>query len=227
MPLRLRQHQKPKQKAKGNAKKSAAKSKTGSIETASVGTSTKKRARGKETESNSASDGEEEKQSSHEQLNAVFDERYDECNERRAAYQALDNLLSGSKKSLNEENNTTIDKIDASSTGKQRMKQWLPCQAAYTGSQPGRQARYGILSQDTVEKIPPEILHLFNLDLENVIIKPTGNWQREIILLFGSSTCKGNALFTATTAGRTLQSGISCHTLISNQGIGARSIFKD
>ena len=54
------------------------------------------------------------------------------------------------------------------------MKQWLPCQAAYTGSQPGRQARYGILSQDTVEKIPPEILHLFNLDLENVIIKPTG-----------------------------------------------------
>ncbi|KAL7550627.1 hypothetical protein ACHAWF_013893 [Thalassiosira exigua] len=80
-----------------------------------------------------------------------IDEKLDECAEHRDAYRALDALLSGS----NDKN--------------QSAKQWLPCQAAYAGSQPGREVRYGTLSNDTLAKIPSQVLKLFDLDVEGTV----------------------------------------------------------
>jgi DEAD/DEAH box helicase domain-containing protein len=77
--------------------------------------------------------------------------------ERRAAYQALDDLLSGSGSSL------TAKSGKADSDDRAR----LPFQAAYAGSHAGRHVRYGVLSNENAARIPPKLLKLFNLDLDN------------------------------------------------------------
>jgi DEAD/DEAH box helicase domain-containing protein len=95
------------------------------------------------------------------QVDIGEDERYCECIERRAAYLALDVLLSGSGKVSN---NGIADRGD-SVEQKRTAKQWLPCQAAYAGSHQGREVRYGKLSNETLAKIPGDILKAFNLDV--------------------------------------------------------------
>lgn len=91
------------------------------------------------------------------------DERFDGDIERRAAYQALDALLSGSGSMFTNKKGKadSDDSVDEKPTA----KQWLPCQAAYAGSHSGRHVRYGALSKETAAKIPPECLQLFDLDL--------------------------------------------------------------
>jgi DEAD/DEAH box helicase domain-containing protein len=88
------------------------------------------------------------------------DERLDDCIERKAAYQALDSLLAGTSSSLYDSKDCTISNFHFPTT----KKQWLPCQAAYAGTQSGRDARYEYLSKETASKIPPTILQLFNLN---------------------------------------------------------------
>ena len=89
------------------------------------------------------------------------DERLDECQDRRSAYQALDSLLSG--KFVEKKHTTTTIGYNNNEDKKQSAKQWLPCQAAYAGSDPSREVRYGVLSKETMAKIPSEILQLFDL----------------------------------------------------------------
>ena len=89
------------------------------------------------------------------------DERLDTCQDRRSAYQALDSLLSG--KYVEKKHTTTTTTDDNNDNEKQSTKQWLPCQAAYAGSDPSRKVQYGTLSKETMAKIPSEILQLFDL----------------------------------------------------------------
>ncbi|KAL9183498.1 hypothetical protein ACHAXT_004354 [Thalassiosira profunda] len=110
-------------------------------------------------ESNNAAEG-DEKQSPGEAIEEM-DERNDACQERRAAYRALDDLLRGWGASKADDNTPKEGKGSIS----ENDKQWLPCQAAYAGSHPGREARYGGLSEETRAKIPSELLKLFDLDV--------------------------------------------------------------
>jgi DEAD/DEAH box helicase domain-containing protein len=95
------------------------------------------------------------------QVDIDEDERCSECIERRAAYLALDELLCGSNKVSNNGIADIGDNVDQ----KRTAKQWLPCQAAYAGSHQGREVRYGKLSNETLAKIPGDILKAFNLDV--------------------------------------------------------------
>lgn len=96
------------------------------------------------------------------------DERLDECSERRAAYQSLDALLKGTVGSLVDNNNkgSIQSGPKCSADEKQTKKQWLPCQAAYAGSHPGRDARFETLSKETASIIHPKIFQLFNLNCD-------------------------------------------------------------
>ncbi|KAL7541610.1 hypothetical protein ACHAXR_013351 [Thalassiosira sp. AJA248-18] len=157
-----------KPKARGNSKKKTNKSKNDSeASKESATTSNKKRARGNNTEKETIDEVAKDQPHQEQDGVAETDERFDECDERRAAYQALDALLRGSGKSLNERDDATIDSSDP----KRTAKQWLPCQAAYAGSHPGRVARYETLSKETLAKIPSEILQLFDLDLDGSRLK--------------------------------------------------------
>jgi DEAD/DEAH box helicase domain-containing protein len=98
------------------------------------------------------------------QVDVDEDERCSECIERRAAYLALDALLSGSGKVSNNGIADIGDNVDQ----KRTTKQWLPCQAAYAGSHQGREVRYGKLSNETLAKIPVDILKAFDLDWGNI-----------------------------------------------------------
>lgn len=75
--------------------------------------------------------------------------------ERSSAYKALHNLLSNDGK---DENSAQI----------KPSKNWLPCQAAYAGSHPGRIVEYGALTKDTLDKIPSDVLELFRLDVNDI-----------------------------------------------------------
>ena len=108
----------------------------------------------------------------HDNAMAEVDERLDKNEERRAAYQALDSLLRGFSCSQTEKKVSASAALDGSedSDEKQQLsseKQWLPCQAAYAGSHPSRKVRYGTLSEETMAKIPNEIMQLFDLDSDS------------------------------------------------------------
>jgi len=108
-------------------------------------------------------DEHDEKQSHQEKDNIEeVDERLEGCQQRRSAYQALDLLLSGKFVEKKHATTSTTDD-DNDDTNKKSTKQWLPCQAAYAGSDPSREVRYGVLSKETMAKIPSEILQLFDL----------------------------------------------------------------
>ena len=164
----ITEHSKP--EAKG--KKRGAKSKNDSKATKNK----KKRTEGNTLEI-SAEDEEDMKQP-YQDITSEVDERLDECDERRAAYQALDALLRGSGSSVSENKGATVN--GSSDIDKMKnTKQWLPSQASYAGSQPGREVRYGTLSKETVAKIPPEILQLFDLDSNSATL---GRQKRRLFL---------------------------------------------
>ncbi len=108
---------------------------------------------------NETNEGTEHAIESHQDIDAE-DERLDECIERKAAYHALDSLLTGTTSSLNDSKGSIKSSLDFRTT----KKQWLPCQAAYAGTQSRRDARYEHLSKETASKIPTTILQLFNLN---------------------------------------------------------------
>ncbi len=118
------------------------------------------------------SDGDEDDmdqlKQAHQDPYVEVEERFDGSIERRAAYQALDDLLSGSGSSFTAKSG----KADSDD----RAKTWLPFQAAYAGSHAGRHVRYGVLSNETMARIPPKLLKLFNLDLDG-----TGSTTPEIL----------------------------------------------
>ena len=141
---------------------------------------TRKRAAGQQTESQVVGEGEErqphqdtdsgdvgdgEQKPSQQEENEEGDGAHGECHERRAAYRALDALLRGSNYSLDETQNGSMDDCSDPTIGEHSPKQWLPCQAAFAGSRPGRDARYGTLSREALTEIPPEVLRLFDLDV--------------------------------------------------------------
>jgi DEAD/DEAH box helicase domain-containing protein len=97
------------------------------------------------------------------QVDIDDDERCSECIESRTAYLALDVLLSGSGKVSDNGISDRNDSVDQ----KRTTKQWLPCQAAYAGSHQGREVRYGKLSNETLAKIPLDILKALDLDRGN------------------------------------------------------------
>ena len=109
-------------------------------------------------------DGMDQLKQAHQDPCVEADERFNGSIELRAAYQALDDLLSGSGSSLTAKRGKadSDDRVDE----KRTAKPWLTCQAAYAGSHAGRHVRYGVLSNETVARIPPELLKLFNLDLD-------------------------------------------------------------
>ena len=109
---------------------------------------------------------EEDGEQPHQEDNVVevVDERLDECKERRDAYQALDSLLSGVSSSSSSEKKGPMELDESIEKQKQSAKQWLPCQAAYAGSHPSRDVRYGTLSKETLAKIPRDVLQLFEID---------------------------------------------------------------
>ncbi|KAL3782980.1 hypothetical protein HJC23_003136 [Cyclotella cryptica] len=94
-----------------------------------------------------------------------------EQGDRTSAYRTLHSLLS---RKYNEDvsvaaTNAPYDNKDDESIEENGLKQhWLPCQVAYAGSHPGRESRYSSLSDDTLNKIPSEVLHLFNLDIDGI-----------------------------------------------------------
>ena len=92
--------------------------------------------------------------------------------ERAQAYRALHNLFSRKNKVASSSSNRceisdtfTSTSCDALHKENQRISHWLPCQAAFAGSQPGRESRFGALSRETLDKIPSDVLHLFNLNM--------------------------------------------------------------
>jgi DEAD/DEAH box helicase domain-containing protein len=94
------------------------------------------------------------------------DEINSKCSERAEAFKALHNLFSRERRNIEDDLNEKT----------KQTKHWLPCQAAFAGSQPGRDPRFGILSKDTLDKIPSEVLHLFHLNRNDIVngkIKPT------------------------------------------------------
>jgi hypothetical protein len=103
------------------------------------------------------------------------DEINSECSERVEAFKALHNLFC--KKSPSDSTDKSQRNLDDELNEKpEQTKHWLPCQAAFAGSQPGRDSRYGVLSKDTLDKIPSEVLPLFHLNLNettNGKTKPT------------------------------------------------------
>ena len=108
---------------------------------------------------------EEDEERSHQEDNVIeVDDRLDECKERSEAYQALDSLLSGVSSSFSSEKKGTLTVDKSIERQKQSAKQWLPCQAAYAGSHPSRDVRYGTLSKETLTKIPRDVLQLFEID---------------------------------------------------------------
>ena len=90
------------------------------------------------------------------------DNNSDENTDRYEAYRALHNLFS-KKSELIPTNDDSAFK--ESSDEKEEITHWLPCQVAFAGSHPGREARYSALSKNTFDKIPEKILELFNLDI--------------------------------------------------------------
>ena len=89
-----------------------------------------------------------------------------EPSDREEAYQALHNLFNG--KRFGGDFRFASDAAAMNTQGgnieEQTNKHWLPCQAAFAGSLPGRESDYGRLSNKTLDKIPVEIFELFNLD---------------------------------------------------------------
>ncbi|KAL7457381.1 hypothetical protein ACHAWC_008945, partial [Mediolabrus comicus] len=91
------------------------------------------------------------------------DEEEGECNEeRKAAYQALHELLTGNK---NDEEvvDYTADNDEKSSS----KRVWLPSQPALAGSHPSRPAKYGTLCKSTIDNIPASVSQLFGFDLSS------------------------------------------------------------
>ena len=109
---------------------------------------------------------EEDGEQPHQDDNVIkeVDDRLDGCKERRDAYQALDSLLSGVSSSFSSEKKSALTVDESIEKQKQSAKQWLPCQAAYAGSHPSRDVRYGTLSKETLTKIPRDVLQLFEID---------------------------------------------------------------
>jgi hypothetical protein len=118
-------------------------------------------------------------------LNVDEDETVDGTGDRALAYQALHDLFS---RKINQTVNasTHTNSVQASHNNseieaqKKKQSHWLPRQAAFAGSQPGRESRYGILSKDTLNKIPVEALQLFNLDMNQQLLA-NGNNKRNSI----------------------------------------------
>ena len=120
--------------------------------------------------SDGVEDGMDQLKQAHQDPYVKVDERFDGSIERRAAYLALDDLFSGSGSSRSAMTGKADSDSDDRVHEKRTAKQWLQCQAAYAGSHAGRQVRYGVLSNETVARIPPELLKLFNLDLDGTAI---------------------------------------------------------
>lgn len=88
--------------------------------------------------------------------------------ERAEAYRALNDLFGKHHKGADSNSGSTKSTRNCSefeSKGdNQQVKHWLPCQAAFAGSLSSRKSRFGTLSKETLDKIPSDVLHLFNLD---------------------------------------------------------------
>jgi DEAD/DEAH box helicase domain-containing protein len=118
-------------------------------------------------------------------LNIDEDETVDGTGDGALAYQALHDLFS---KKINQTDNasTHTNSVHASHSNteieakKKKQSHWLPRQAAFAGSQPGRESRYGILSNETLKKIPVEALQLLNLDMNQQLLA-NGNNKRNSI----------------------------------------------
>jgi DEAD/DEAH box helicase domain-containing protein len=94
--------------------------------------------------------------------NANHDEEEEgECSEeRKAAYQALHDLLTGNKNDEEVVDNTADNDEKSSS-----KRAWLPSQPALAGSHPSRPAKYGTLRKSTIDNIPASVSQLFGFDL--------------------------------------------------------------
>lgn len=90
------------------------------------------------------------------------DEEGDCSEERKAAYQALHDLLTGNKKD-DEEVDNAVDNDEKSSS----KRVWLPSQPALAGSHPSRPARYGTLNKSTIDNIPESVSQIFGFDLSS------------------------------------------------------------
>ena len=130
-----------------------------------------------------------------------------ECNQRKDAFQALSNLFNRCDSLKNKKDaslfhgfhrnqskndtcaETTTESISVKTTEENDFSNdddkclWLPCQAAYAGSHPGRDARYGTLSKETLAKIPVDLLKLFDLD--------TGEMKKDSVKDGSSGNCSG------------------------------------
>jgi len=83
------------------------------------------------------------------------------CEERKSAYQSLADLLTGTgKKEATTKSNNNADDNDES------PRIWLPSQPSYAGSHPSRPAKYGSLTESTIDKIPDSLSQLFGFDLK-------------------------------------------------------------
>jgi DEAD/DEAH box helicase domain-containing protein len=96
-----------------------------------------------------------------------------ESSDRTLAYRALHNLFSKNNENVTmskpDSVETSYNSIDGEHKGEQQTKRhWLPCQAAFAGSHPGRESRYGTLSKETLDMIPVEVLDFFNLNIDSI-----------------------------------------------------------
>ena len=105
-----------------------------------------------------------------EENNDEDDDSMDGTTDRAEAFRALHNLFSrqnnhsGIKCDNTHSAEANQNAVGIASKEELSKRQWLPRQAAWAGSLPGRCSRYGSLSERTLEMIPTDLLRLFNLD---------------------------------------------------------------